>query len=186
VDGIVILGLLVAVIAAWALLIMVLWLRRPRDIALAEVSLRHVDHHRARQTVMGDDRRSGSGLRWSLAAVFGGCSTMVSVALPSDAAPPDVVLVSYLSALARGDCATARALSTPAFANTGPWCFAPHVAAFSQPGFGYQGENEAGYSAQITTEWDNGSVRDGEHTWFYRLRRDPGAPWRVADVGSGP
>jgi hypothetical protein len=37
-DGTVILGLFVAFLAVWALLIAVLWLMRPRDIALVEIS----------------------------------------------------------------------------------------------------------------------------------------------------
>ena len=121
-----------------------------------------------------------------LAAVGSGCSATVPETLPRDAAPPDVVLVTYLNALVRGDCATARALSTPGFATKGPWCFAPHVTSFSQPGLGYEFENEVGYSAQITTEWGDSSLVDGDHTWFYGLRRDPGGPWRVAGAGSGP
>jgi uncharacterized membrane protein YkvA (DUF1232 family) len=37
VDGTVILGLLLALLAVWALLVAVLWLVRPRDVALAEL-----------------------------------------------------------------------------------------------------------------------------------------------------
>ena len=126
------------------------------------------------------------GLAFVLALVITACRASAPVALPSDGAAPNVVLVAYLGALVRGDCTTARALSTSEFVKTDPWCLAPHVTSFSLPGLGYNGDTEVGYSAQITTERSGEPFRDGEHTFFYQLRRDPGGPWRLAGAGTGP
>ena len=52
------------------------------------------------------------GLALAALALLSGCSRP---AMPSDSAPPEVVLEAYLHAFKAGDCATAHALGTSSF-----------------------------------------------------------------------
>jgi hypothetical protein len=119
------------------------------------------------------------------ATILASCSAHVPAVQVDDSAPSDLVIGTYLQALVQGDCDTARALSTPEFAEDA-WCFAPRVTAFWHLGLGYERDDEAGYSAEVDIALGLGSISDGVHTRFYQLHRDPGGPWRVSGVGSGP
>jgi predicted small lipoprotein YifL len=123
-----------------------------------------------------------------LMAGIAGCGTQAPRSLPPDTAPSKEVLVAYLQALVAGDCATARALSTPEnVANNGVWCDRPRVTSFGSTGDGAgPTDNEIVYAVSITTVGGDLSLPDAERLWFYDLRRQPNGAWRVYGSGSGP
>lgn len=122
----------------------------------------------------------------AIVAATSGCTPSAPVSMPPNSAPPEAVLATYLRALVAGDCSTARALSTPA-AGSRVWCDSPHVTSFSKLGEGASpSDDERVYATQIVVQGTDMSLGDGEHTWFYRLVRQPDATWRIADHGSGP
>jgi hypothetical protein len=96
--------------------------------------------------------------------------------------------MAYLAALVAGDCPTARALSTAEnIANNGVWCDRPRVRSFGSVGDGARPtDTESVYAVSITTAGGDSSLPDGEHLWFYDLRRQPSGAWRVYQSGSGP
>lgn len=121
-----------------------------------------------------------------LAAIASGCAPSVSVSMPPDSAPPEVVLTTYLQALVAGDCATARALSTSS-ASSRVWCDQTRVTSFSISDNGAApSADERVYATQIVVKGTDMSLGDGEHTWFYRVVRQADATWRITDHGSGP
>jgi hypothetical protein len=118
-------------------------------------------------------------------ALLAGCS---HAALPSDSAPPDVVLDAYLRALKAGDCATTHALGTSTFVvGNGELCGALELISYaiSTPPARPR-ENEVVFGTLETTRGGDGSVPEDPHVWFYDLERQPSGAWRITGGGSGP
>ena len=119
-----------------------------------------------------------------------GCATASreSASPPPQGASPSVVLDTYLRALVAGDCATARAAVTSAFAtHPAQLCGEVRVSAFSvREDPATPGPNEVIYMTTLTTHGSgDGSITRGDTEWFYGLERE-GGEWRLASGGSGP
>ena len=48
------------------------------------------------------------------------------------------------------------------------------------------GDGEVIFSTVLTTEGGDDSMPDGDHIWFYSLKRQPAGTWRLIAGGSGP
>lgn len=124
-------------------------------------------------------------------AVVGCASAATHVPLPSEPAPPRIVLLAYLDALVAGDCTTARSLATPELAAmpSGIWCDQPRVVGYTAPA----ASDEPGgdplaqlvYAVEIDVRGGDPSLPDGRRIWFFVLE-PRGGVWRVTDTGSGP
>ena len=142
-----------------------------------------------RDTGLGSSRsRHLVGISVILLVVAGlaGCGS--GAALPPDSAPPEVVLTAYLIALKAGDCGTAHQLADPSFTRSnGDLCGDLHVSAFSPlTGPATPRDGEVVFSTELTTSGGDFSMRDGQHTVFYTLDRQPNGVWRISGGGSGP
>ena len=111
-----------------------------------------------------------------------------SVPPPPAGASPSVVLDRYLRALVAGDCATAHAAATSAFAtDPAELCGEVKVSGFSvRRDPATPGPNEVVYMTVLTTNGSSdGTIARGEIDWFYGLKRE-GGEWRLVSGGSGP
>lgn len=140
-----------------------------------------------------DASRANAGLPFIIglalaALVLAGC--VPAVALPSDSASPQVVLETYLRALAAGDCSTGGQLWAEGAAGRlrGDLCGLTQVRAYGITGDPAQPTtDELVFSTTLTTTGtSDGSVRAGRIAWFFTLRRQPNGVWRIAGGGSGP
>ena len=125
------------------------------------------------------------GLALAALALLSGCSRP---SLPSDSAPPEVVLEAYLHAFKAGDCATARALGTATFVvGNGELCGALDLISYtiSKPP-ATPNDHEVVFGTLETTHGGDGSVPEDPHIWFYDVQRQPNGPWRITGGGSGP
>jgi hypothetical protein len=113
-----------------------------------------------------------------------------AVALPPASASPQVVLDTYLRALAAGDCSTGRKLWTEGAASRvrGDLCGETQVSAYGITGDPAQPTaDELVFSTILTTTGTrDGSVRAGRITRFFTLRRQANGVWRIWGGGSGP
>jgi hypothetical protein len=119
--------------------------------------------------------------------LVGACTP--SVALPGDAAGPEVVLDTYLRALVAGDCDTGRKLAAGAFARGhGDLCGGAKVTAYRiDPVPARPSPNDAVFHTYLTTNGsDDGSILPGDQGWFYSLSRQANGPWRIVGGGTGP
>jgi hypothetical protein len=110
------------------------------------------------------------------------------VSMPALSAGPDVVLATYLKALKAGDCETAAALGVPPFEfGNGELCGHLTVEAYElTPGLAEPNPDERIYSTQLTTEGGDDSLPDGQHTWFYSLKKQANGSWRLIGGGGAP
>lgn len=109
--------------------------------------------------------------------------------MPPDAAPPEVVVATYLRALVAGDCTAGKVLGTATFRiGNGELCGATSVSSFTIEGPAPDPNATEWVFATtlITTGTADGSVQPGSMTWFYDLKREPNGPWRLVGGGSGP
>jgi hypothetical protein len=113
-----------------------------------------------------------------------------AVALPPVSASPQVVLDTYLQALAAGDCSTGRKLWAEGAASgvRGDLCGETQVTAYGITGDPAQPTPDELVLSTIltTTGTRDGSVRAGQITWFFTLRRQATGVWRIWGGGSGP
>lgn len=116
------------------------------------------------------------------------CSRGQSVALPAKDAAPAEVLTTYLQALRSGDCQSAHALATSSFVHgNGELCGDLTVSAYTPLGEpATPRDGEVVFGTNLTTKGGDGSMPDGNHTWFYTLDRQPDGTWRIVGGGSGP
>ena len=108
---------------------------------------------------------------------------------PPDSSRPATVLDAYLHALLSGDCAAGHALGTETFRKgNGELCGETTVISARVNGDpATPSSDEVVFaSTLITTGTADGSVPDGEITWFYALGRQPDGSWRLTGGGSGP
>lgn len=123
-----------------------------------------------------------------LAAAFGlGACTDVPKALPAAGATPRQVLDAYLLALQAGDCATTHAYAVDRFLTNGELC--GHVDVLSYRSDSYRSDaspDQVVLAATLTIKNGDQSLQDGDHLWFYTLRRQPTGAWRLSAGGSGP
>lgn len=108
-----------------------------------------------------------------------------AVALPGDAAGPEIVLDTYLRALVAGDCDTGRKLAAGAFARGhGDLCGGAKVTAYEiDPVPARPSPNDVVFHTYLTTTGsDDGSILPGDQGWFSSLSRQPNGPlahrWR--------
>ena len=119
--------------------------------------------------------------------VLGSCAPEVSAALPPDDASAAAVLTAYLELLRGGDCESAHALGTSSFADNGELCGDLTVSAYTPLGDpAMPRDGEVAYSTTLTTRGGDGSMPDGDHTWFYALDKQADGAWRIVGGGSGP
>ena len=113
-----------------------------------------------------------------------------AVALPPASASPQVVLDTYLRALVAGDCSIGRELWSEGAATgvRGDLCGETQVSAYGIGGEPAQPTaNELVFVTTLTTTGTrDGSVRAGQITWFFTLRREANGVWRIWGEGSGP
>jgi hypothetical protein len=113
-----------------------------------------------------------------------------AVALPPASASPQVVLDTYLHALAAGDCSTGRQLWAEGAATSirGDLCGETRVSAYGITGDPARpNADELVFGTTLTTTGTrDGSVRAGRITWFFTLRRQANGVWRITGGGSGP
>jgi ketosteroid isomerase-like protein len=122
--------------------------------------------------------------------VLAGCASTSTtpITLPSAGADARTVLSVYLKALKAGDCQTARQLTTSTFSvGNGELCGALKVLSYTEPGqAALPGNGEAIFPVELTVTGGDGSLRQGENTWFYDLKQQPDGQWRLVGGGSGP
>ena len=121
------------------------------------------------------------------AALALGACTHAAGALPEDGATPRQVLDAYLLALQAGDCATTQAYAVDRFPTDGELC--GHVNVLSYRSDAYTSKPSADQvelAATLTIKGGDQSLQDGDHLWFYTLRRQPTGAWRLSAGGSGP
>ena len=119
--------------------------------------------------------------------VLGSCARDVSAALPPDDAPAAAVLTAYLEFLRSGDCESAHALGTSSFLHNGELCGDLTVSAYAPLGDpAVPRDGEVVYMTTLSTRGGDGSMPDGDHTWFYSLDKQAGGAWRIVGGGSGP
>jgi len=122
--------------------------------------------------------------------LLAGCASTSSapIALPSAGADARAVLSAYLEALKAGDCRTASELATSTFSfGNGELC--GHLTVRSSTGPGQPalpGNGEAIFSTVLTVSGADGSMRNGDNTWFYVLKQQADGQWRLVGGGSGP
>jgi hypothetical protein len=109
-------------------------------------------------------------------------------AAPSPGAAPRDVLQAYLGRLVSNECAKARRLTTATFqVGNGELCGVVRVTSASiDPIAARPSADEVVFSTRIVASGGGVSLPDGEHVWFYTLRRQPDGEWRIAGGGSGP
>ena len=121
--------------------------------------------------------------------VTGGCGgPSERVPLPPRGAGPDVVMDAYLTALRAGDCDTTAALGVPPFGfGNGALCGHLTVEAVTRDGAPAEpNPDERVYATTVSVSDGDPSMEDGEHLWFYSLRRQPDGSWRLAGGGTAP
>lgn len=98
------------------------------------------------------------------------------------------MLAAYLRALRSGDCATAHALATESFGlSNGDLCGQVRVNAVRVEGQPVELDpGEFTYMTTINVTGADESMYQGDNTWFYTLRQQPGGAWRLIGGGSGP
>ena len=122
------------------------------------------------------------GLLGGLAA----CSTAPK-SLTSPGATPRQVLDAYLLALQAGDCATSNAYAVDQFLSDGELCGRVNVEAYRADTYqSHPSADRVVLAATLTLKGGDDSLRDGDHLWFYTLRRQPSGAWRLSAAGSGP
>lgn len=114
-----------------------------------------------------------------------------AIQVPPDSAAPEVVLDTYLRALAAGDCETGRKLGAGMFlaGDDGDLCGQTRVTAYQlAPGEpAHPNASEDVFAVELTTTGsDDGTIRPGGLAWFYSLDRQPDGTWRITGGGSGP
>ena len=122
--------------------------------------------------------------------LLAGCASTskAPIALPSSGADARTVLSVYLEALKAGDCQTAHQLATTTFTfGNGELCGHLTVHSYTEPGQpALPGNGEAIFSIELTVTGGDGSLRQGENTWFYDLKQQTDGQWRLVGGGSGP
>jgi hypothetical protein len=107
--------------------------------------------------------------------------------LPAAGATPRQVLDAYLLALQAGDCTTANAYAVDRFLADGELCGRVNVLAYRTDAYRVQpGPDEVVLAETLTIKDGGQSLPDGDHEWFYTLRRQPSGAWRLSAAGSGP
>lgn len=107
--------------------------------------------------------------------------------LPAAGATPRQVLDAYLLALQAGDCATANAYAVDRFVADGELCGRVNVLAYRTEAYRTQpSPDEVVLAETLTIKDGDESLPDGDHEWFYTLRRQPSGAWRLSAAGSGP
>ena len=111
-----------------------------------------------------------------------------AVPMPPRDATPARVLTAYLEALRAGDCHTARALGTSTFVpgNGELWGHLTVKANTPLSTHAEPGDGEVIFSTVLTADGGDDSMPDGDHIWFYTLKRQPAGMWRLIAGGSGP
>ncbi len=132
--------------------------------------------------------RGAAAAALALAALVGlAACTDAPKPLPSASATPRQVLDAYLLALQAGDCTTANAYAVDRFLADGELCGRANVLAYRTEGYRAQPSADKVVLAETLTIKDGGqSLPDGDHEWFYTLRRQPSGAWRLSAAGSGP
>ena len=135
------------------------------------------------------------GIARSAGAVAVALATLVGLAacsdapksLPSAGATPRQVLEAYLLALQAGDCATTHAYAVDRFLTDGELCGRVNVLAYrTDPYRAQPTPDEVVLAERLTIKDGDQSLPDGDHQWFYTLRRQPSGAWRLSAAGSGP
>jgi hypothetical protein len=122
----------------------------------------------------------------STVVVLSGCSHAAKP-LPSAGATPRQVLDAYLLALQAGDCATTHEYAVDRFLTDGELCGRVNVLAYRTDAYRAQpSPNEVVLAETLTIKDGDQSLPDGDHEWFYTLRRQPSGAWRLSAAGSGP
>ena len=121
------------------------------------------------------------------AALALGACTHAAGALPEDGATPRQVLDAYLLALQAGDCATTHAYAVDTFLTDGELCGHVNVLSYRSNAYTSQpSADQVELATTLTIKGGDQSLQDGDHLWFYTLRRQPTGAWRLSAGGSGP
>ena len=97
------------------------------------------------------------------------------------------MLDAYLLALQAGDCATTHAYAVDRFLTDGELCGQVNVLSYRSDDYTSQASaDEVVLAATLTIKGGDQSLQDGDHLWFYTLRRQPTGAWRLSAAGSGP
>jgi hypothetical protein len=139
----------------------------------------------------GAVHRSAAVLGIAGLCVLAGCAStpQAPIALPTPGSDPRDVLAVYLQALKAGDCRTAARLTVPSsfFVGNGELCGAVKVRSYTAPGPpGLPGNGEAIFSTTLNISGGDGSLNQGDNTWFYVLRQQSDGEWRLVGGGTGP
>ncbi len=122
-----------------------------------------------------------------LAVALGlGACTHVARAIPADSATPRQVLDAYLLALQAGDCATTHEYAVDQFLTDGELCGHVNVLSYRSDAYRSEATDQVELAATLTIKGGDQSLQDGDHLWFYTLRRQPTGAWRLSAGGSGP
>ena len=119
-------------------------------------------------------------------ALLSGC-THDPKPLPPKEATPRQVLDAYLLALQAGDCATTHAYAVDTFLTDGELCGHVNVLSYRSNAYTSQpSADQVELATTLTIKGGDQSLQDGDHLWFYTLRRQPTGAWRLSAGGSGP
>ena len=131
----------------------------------------------------------GAGAVAVALATLGGLAACTDApkSLPSAGATPRQVLDAYLLALQAGDCATTHAYAVDRFLTDGELCGRVNVSAYRTNAYTSQpSADQVVLATTLTIKGGDQSLQDGDHLWFYTLRRQPTGAWRLSAGGSGP
>ena len=121
-----------------------------------------------------------------LAFSLGAC-THLAGAIAEDSATPRQVLDAYLLALQAGNCSTTHEYAVDRFLTDGELCGHVNVLSYRSDSYTAQpSPDEVVLAATLTIKGGDQSLQDGDHLWFYTLRRQPTGAWRLSAGGSGP
>ena len=138
--------------------------------------------------------RAGRGaaalLSAALTALLVSCGHAQPAALPTPTmTSPDSVLEAYLAAFKQGDCVRTEALTAGTFrVGNGQLCGSVTISDYRNDGFATTADDSRVYSVRLVVSQGSadGTVPEGDVTWFYSLTRQPDATWLLTGGGSGP
>ena len=97
------------------------------------------------------------------------------------------MLDAYLLALQAGDCETTHGYAVDRFLTDGELCGHVDVESYRSETYQSQpGPGEVVLAGTLAVRHGDASVPDGDHRWFYTLRRQPNGACRLSQAGSGP
>lgn len=111
-----------------------------------------------------------------------------TLSVPPDSATPETVLRAYLDAVVAGDCTKAHAFAASTFVfGNGELCGRLQMHSYAiNPQPAGNPANDLVFATTIRVTGGDQSMPDGDHTWFYTLKRQPNGAWRLTGGGSAP